>query len=160
VTEFAKLTKIKVKASMNEKALSVEEGWEVQRGKRVGDQCRVVSWGLVDTIPKRLAFVNEVSHHPIVLQVPKCPTGSTPVLDYVLQSPWVRYVTLKFMVFWGGGLWEELGLHEVMKIGPPGWLQWLYKKRKSRTLVAHACNPSYSGGRDQENHGSKQAQGK
>jgi hypothetical protein len=26
VTEFAKLTKIKVKASMNEKALSVEEG--------------------------------------------------------------------------------------------------------------------------------------
>jgi hypothetical protein len=24
-------------------------------------------------------------------------------------------------------------------------------------LVAHACNPSYSGGRDQENPGSKQA---
>jgi hypothetical protein len=25
-------------------------------------------------------------------------------------------------------------------------------------LVAHACNPSYSGGRDQEDHGSKPAQ--
>jgi hypothetical protein len=25
-------------------------------------------------------------------------------------------------------------------------------------LVAHACNPSYSGGRDQEDHGSKSAQ--
>jgi hypothetical protein len=25
-------------------------------------------------------------------------------------------------------------------------------------LVAHSCNPSYSGGRDQENHGSKPAQ--
>jgi hypothetical protein len=27
---------------------------------------------------------------------------------------------------------------------------------KSQVLVAHAYNPSYSGGRDQENHGSKQ----
>jgi hypothetical protein len=26
-----------------------------------------------------------------------------------------------------------------------------------RALVAHACNPSYSGGRDQEDHGSKPA---
>jgi hypothetical protein len=25
-------------------------------------------------------------------------------------------------------------------------------------LVAHTCNPSYSGGRDQEDHGSKPAQ--
>jgi hypothetical protein len=25
--------------------------------------------------------------------------------------------------------------------------------------VAHTCNPSYSGGRDQEDHGSKTAQG-
>jgi hypothetical protein len=25
-------------------------------------------------------------------------------------------------------------------------------------MVPHACNPSYSGGRDQENHGSKPAQ--
>jgi hypothetical protein len=27
-------------------------------------------------------------------------------------------------------------------------------------LLAHACNPSYSGGRDQEDHGSKPAPGK
>jgi hypothetical protein len=26
-------------------------------------------------------------------------------------------------------------------------------------LVTHDCNPSYSGGRDQEDHGSKPAQG-
>jgi hypothetical protein len=30
--------------------------------------------------------------------------------------------------------------------------------RKSWALVAHACNPSYSGGRDQEDHNSRQAQ--
>jgi hypothetical protein len=33
----------------------------------------------------------------------------------------------------------------------------LKKKRKSQELVAHGCNPSYSGGRDQEDHGSKPA---
>jgi hypothetical protein len=27
-------------------------------------------------------------------------------------------------------------------------------------LVAHACNPNYSGGRDQEYHGSKSSSGK
>jgi hypothetical protein len=27
-------------------------------------------------------------------------------------------------------------------------------------LVAHACNPCYSGGKDQEDHGSKPAPGK
>jgi hypothetical protein len=31
-------------------------------------------------------------------------------------------------------------------------------KRLSWMLVAHACNPNYSGGRDQEDHGSKPAQ--
>jgi hypothetical protein len=30
----------------------------------------------------------------------------------------------------------------------------------SRAPVAHICNPSYSGGRDQEDRGSKPAQGK
>jgi hypothetical protein len=30
--------------------------------------------------------------------------------------------------------------------------------RLSEMLVAHACNPSYSGGRDQEDHGSKLVQ--
>jgi hypothetical protein len=33
-------------------------------------------------------------------------------------------------------------------------------KKKSQALVVHTCNPSYSGGRDQEDHGSKPAQGK
>jgi hypothetical protein len=32
-------------------------------------------------------------------------------------------------------------------------------KKKSWALVAHACNPGYSGGRDQEDHGSKTASG-
>jgi hypothetical protein len=32
------------------------------------------------------------------------------------------------------------------------------KMPSSWALVAHACNPSYSGGRDQEDHGSKPAQ--
>jgi hypothetical protein len=31
------------------------------------------------------------------------------------------------------------------------------KRIMSRALVAHACNPSYSGGRDQEDYGSKPA---
>jgi hypothetical protein len=34
------------------------------------------------------------------------------------------------------------------------------KNRESWVLVAHTCNPSYSGGRDQEDHGSKPAPGK
>jgi hypothetical protein len=32
------------------------------------------------------------------------------------------------------------------------------KNNKSHVLVAHICNPSYSGGRDQEDLGSKLAQ--
>jgi hypothetical protein len=31
------------------------------------------------------------------------------------------------------------------------------KKREIQVLVAHACNSSYSGGRDQEDHSSKPA---
>jgi hypothetical protein len=31
------------------------------------------------------------------------------------------------------------------------------ERRVSLVLVAHACNPSYSGGRDQEDHGLKPA---
>jgi hypothetical protein len=29
---------------------------------------------------------------------------------------------------------------------------------RSQVLVAHACNPSYSGGRDKDDHGSRPAQ--
>jgi hypothetical protein len=32
-----------------------------------------------------------------------------------------------------------------------------YKNYPSWALVAHSCNPSYSGGRDQEDHSSKPA---
>jgi hypothetical protein len=34
------------------------------------------------------------------------------------------------------------------------------KAQESRALVAHACNPSYLEGRDQEDHGSKPARAK
>jgi hypothetical protein len=39
--------------------------------------------------------------------------------------------------------------------------QWTFITNKcmSQAGVAHACNPSYSGGRDQEDHGSKPAWG-
>jgi hypothetical protein len=37
-------------------------------------------------------------------------------------------------------------------------IEALRRLRKSQALVAHACNPSYSGGRDQEDHSSKLAQ--
>jgi hypothetical protein len=32
------------------------------------------------------------------------------------------------------------------------------KTNRTPVLLTHACNPSYSGGRDQENRGSKPAQ--
>jgi hypothetical protein len=38
------------------------------------------------------------------------------------------------------------------------WLLTFLKLEASWALVAHACSPSYSGGRDQEDHGSKPAQ--
>jgi hypothetical protein len=33
-----------------------------------------------------------------------------------------------------------------------------FKREGGQVLVAHSCNPCYSGGRDQEDHGSKPAQ--
>jgi hypothetical protein len=33
-----------------------------------------------------------------------------------------------------------------------------HKDDESWVLVAHVCNPNYSGGRDQEDHGSKSTQ--
>jgi hypothetical protein len=42
-----------------------------------------------------------------------------------------------------------------------GFMYMIYKKETtSQVLVAHTCNPSYSGGRDQKDLGSKPAQGK
>jgi hypothetical protein len=46
-------------------------------------------------------------------------------------------------------------LHRLYKIGK----QTLKKFDPCQALVAHACNPCYSGGRDQENCSSKPAQG-
>jgi hypothetical protein len=40
------------------------------------------------------------------------------------------------------------------------WQDCLCQNSKGRVLVAHACNPSYSGGIDPEDHGSKPAQAK
>jgi hypothetical protein len=39
-------------------------------------------------------------------------------------------------------------------------VQWLSSRKQttSQALVTHACNPSYSGSRDQEDHHSKPAQ--
>jgi hypothetical protein len=36
----------------------------------------------------------------------------------------------------------------------------IYVKNQAKMLVAHAYNPSYSGGRNQEDHGLKPAKGK
>jgi hypothetical protein len=38
------------------------------------------------------------------------------------------------------------------------YVTWSHKIMMGQVLVAHACHPSYSGGRDQEDHGSKPAQ--
>jgi hypothetical protein len=39
-------------------------------------------------------------------------------------------------------------------------MEFFQKWHAGWTPVAHTCNPSYSGGRDQEDHGSKPAQAK
>jgi hypothetical protein len=46
-------------------------------------------------------------------------------------------------------------------VGPEFKLKYHKKKKKmfSQALVAHTCNPSYSGGKDQEDPGSKLAPG-
>jgi hypothetical protein len=41
---------------------------------------------------------------------------------------------------------------------PPSVLPSVVKHKPSWALTAHTCNPSYSGGRDREDHGSKAAQ--
>jgi hypothetical protein len=41
----------------------------------------------------------------------------------------------------------------------PGLEPFLKNTKINWVLVAHTCNPSYSGGRDQEDHGLKLAQG-
>jgi hypothetical protein len=46
------------------------------------------------------------------------------------------------------------------KINKISFSQTVLKKKKDWVLVAHACNPSYSGGSNQEDHSSKPALGK
>jgi hypothetical protein len=41
-----------------------------------------------------------------------------------------------------------------------GWLLFLKRIKSCQAVVAHAYNPSYSGGRDLEDLGSKSAQGR
>jgi hypothetical protein len=45
----------------------------------------------------------------------------------------------------------------ILAFGGPHAVQ---NRSYSQVPVAHACNPRYSGGRDQEDHGSKPAQAK
>jgi hypothetical protein len=42
--------------------------------------------------------------------------------------------------------------------GQDGAINPFRRRQRSRAWVAHACNPSYSGDRDQEDQGSKPAQ--
>jgi hypothetical protein len=42
----------------------------------------------------------------------------------------------------------------------PRAVKWIKISRSSRALLTHAYNPGYSGGRNQEDHGSKLAPGK
>jgi hypothetical protein len=48
------------------------------------------------------------------------------------------------------GIWEMLSLRRELKC--------LFKSQGSQVLVAHTCNPRYSGGRDQEDCSSKPTQ--
>jgi hypothetical protein len=43
-------------------------------------------------------------------------------------------------------------------LGLPGTTPQTKNKNQSQALLAHTCNPSYSGGRDQENHSLKPEQ--
>jgi hypothetical protein len=45
-----------------------------------------------------------------------------------------------------------------MKLREQFYSQWHQKRTEMPGMVAHACNPTYSGGRDQEDHGSKPVQ--
>jgi hypothetical protein len=54
---------------------------------------------------------------------------------------------------------QEHETGELQVLGQPGLhSETLSQNKKSRVLLAHTCNPSYSGGRDQEAHGSLLAQ--
>jgi hypothetical protein len=102
--------------------------------------------------------------------------------DVWLCELWTELVTIfmEYIVTWKNNwqtivfiLWYFTDIFSKMK--RDGWLQekqlivyvannslqafkWKIKIL-SQVLVAHACNPSYSGGRDQEDPGSKPAQG-
>jgi hypothetical protein len=84
-------------------------------------------------------------------------------------------------VLWGGKKTEKIQNRSLQNTGPAQavlslwagdstakrcmilifyWIKILFSERhcSSRAPVAHASNPSYSGGRDQEHHSSKPAQ--
>jgi hypothetical protein len=59
------------------------------------------------------------------------------------------------------GLFSHLKTNPLSKVTivTLGWREGDQKVFLSPVPLAHACNLSYSGGRDQEDHGSKPAQG-
>jgi hypothetical protein len=64
--------------------------------------------------------------------------------------PFVYYLILFYSLFVYYNLYceEELTLVEMVRVF------YLIHRKMSCMLVAHAYNPSYLGGRDQEDHGS------
>jgi hypothetical protein len=64
----------------------------------------------------------------------------------------------------GSGFWNLQG--SILKTGLRVWLSdgtlssVPQKRNGNQALVAHTCNPSYLGGRDQEDHGLRPARAK
>jgi hypothetical protein len=59
----------------------------------------------------------------------------------------------------GRGDLTNISLNGTVTMNPPLYNEYsLIKKIYNLVLVAHVCNPRYSGGRDQEDHGLKPTQ--
>jgi hypothetical protein len=55
-----------------------------------------------------------------------------------------------------GNIWKTTDLVYITNAVVHTYFKHIYQNKNFRwALVAHACNPSYSGGRDQGDHGSK-----
>jgi hypothetical protein len=82
----------------------------------------------------------------------------------IVQSPFETCGLYTYFWWHERRLQEKPGLiaapTQKWHISPPLWLHWSNLTIKLGWVqVAHACNASYSGGRDQEDHSSKPARG-